>query len=138
MSDTLADEALAPWTFRHGASWLIENGVVLPIPSFHDEWIRVHQDQVSGCANVCDVVIRKRWVSVMVFSEGYVELLVPGRGDAESLGRAREFLFRAVGDWTHALLMTMDEEGYIRLEPKDVRDPAAFLLRIGAGEGFSL
>jgi hypothetical protein len=133
MNDLPLDEALAPWTFRHGASWLIEGGVVLPVPGFHDEWIRAHQALVADCSNVCDVVIRKRWVSVAVFSEGYVELMVPGREDREPLERAREYLCRAAGDWTHALLMTMDEEGYVRLEPKDVRDPDAFRLRIASG-----
>jgi len=131
-------DALPPWTFRHGASWLAEGGVVLPIPGFHDEWIRSHPDLVPGCSNVCDVVVRKRWVSVSVFSEGYVELLVPGRGDGESLDRCREFLARAAGAWTHALLMTMDEEGYIRLVPSDTAGPEAFLERIGTGAGFRL
>lgn len=130
--------ALPLWTFRHGASWLAEGGVVLPIPGFHDEWIRSHPDLVPGCANVCDVVVRKRWVSVSVFSEGYVELLVPGRGDGESLERCREFLARSIGAWTHALLMTMDEEGYIRLTPADTAGPDAFLERIGTGAGFRL
>lgn len=138
MSQEMTEEALSLWTFRHGASWLTEGGVVLPVPGFHDEWIRKHQELAPGCANVCDVVIRRRWVSVSVFSEGYVELLVPGRRDKETLERSREFLFRALGSWSHALVMTMDEEGYIRLEPKDVLDTAAFLLRIGAGENLSL
>lgn len=131
-------DALPPWTFRHGASWLVEGGVVLPVPGFHDEWIRSHQDLVPGCSNVCDVVIRKNWVSVSVFSEGYVELLVPGRRDAESLERCRIFLARAAGAWDHALLMTMDEEGYIRLAPSDTADPETFLERVGRGAGFRL
>ena len=131
-------DALPPWAFRHGASWLAEGGVVLPIPGFHDEWIRSHPDLVPGCGNVCDVVVRRRWVSVSVFSEGYVELLVPGRGDGESMERCREFLARAVGGWKTALLMTMDEEGYIRVEPADVATPEAFRERIGTGEGFRL
>lgn len=138
MSRPVRPEDLAPWTFRHGASWLTENGVVLPVPGFHDEWIRTHQDLAPGCSNVCDVVMRNKWVSVAVFSEGYVELLVPGRSHQESLERSREFLFRAAGGWSHALLMTMDEEGYIRIEPKDVSDSETFLLRVGDGAGFSL
>ena len=138
MSDASNGEALAPWTFRHGASWLAQKGVVFPVSGFHDAWIHDHQDLAPGCSNVCDVVIRNKWVSVSVFSEGYVELLVPGRSDLESLERAREFLVRARGNWTHALLMTMDEEGYIRLEPKDAVDSAAFLLRVGTGAGVSL
>lgn len=136
MSDDSDDEPLPPWTFRHGASWLTQGGFVIPIPGFHDEWIKAHADLVSGCSNVCDVVLRKRWVSVTVFSEGYVELLVPGRGDSESMERTREFLARARGYWSHALLMTMDEEGYIRLEPGDVAVHAEFRQRIGAGTGF--
>ncbi|HSV56598.1 MAG TPA: hypothetical protein VLH39_05755 [Magnetospirillaceae bacterium] len=100
---------------------------MLPIPGFHDAWIRNHQDLVPGCANVCDVVIRRRWISVSVFSEGYVEIMVPSRVDSETLERCREFLARAVGKWTHALLMTMDEEGYVSLEPADTSSPAAFL-----------
>jgi hypothetical protein len=131
-------DALPPWTFRHGASWLAEGGVVLPVPGFHDEWIRSHAALVPGCSNVCEVVVRKRWVSVSVFSEGYVELLVPGRGDGESLERCREFLARAAGEWKTALLMTMDEEGYIRLAPPDTAGPEAFRERIGTGAVFRL
>jgi len=138
MSQSITEEALSPWTFRHGASWLTEDGVVLPVPGFHDEWIHTHQELTPGCLNVCDVVIRKKWISVTVFSEGYVELLVPGRSNKDSLERSREFLYRAIGGWSHALLMTMDEEGYIRLEPKDVMDPVVFLGRIGAGKAISL
>ncbi len=131
-------EALPPWSFRHGASWLAEGGVVLPVPGFHDEWIRSHPELVPGCSNVCDVVIRKRWISVSVFSEGYVELLVPGRSDGECMERCREFLARATGRWSHALLMTMDEEGYIRLSPADSTNPQSFRERVGTGEVYRL
>ena len=126
-------EALAPWTFRHGASWLAEGGTVIPIPGFHDEWIRAHAFLVPGCANVCDVVIRKKWVGVSVFAGGYVELLVPSRGDAESLERCREYLSRAAGSWSHALVLTMDEAGYIQVEPADTSMPAAFMHKIRTG-----
>ena len=62
---------------RHGSSWLSPQGDVYPIEGFHEEWLREHEDLAEGSRNVCELVLRKRWISVSLFAEGYVEL--PGR-----------------------------------------------------------
>jgi hypothetical protein len=112
-------EALPPWSLVHGASWLTDSGEVLIVPGFHEEWIESHRELVGGCANVCEVVLRKSWISVAVYSEGYVELLAPRRGDADILARIERLLGSNPGKWRNVLVMFMDEEGYESLRPGD-------------------
>ena len=85
-------KAPPPWSLVHGASWLTETGEILVVPGFHEEWIAAHRDLVGSCANVCEVVLRKCWISVAVYSEGYVELLAPRRGDSDILARIERLL----------------------------------------------
>ncbi len=92
------------------------------VPSFHDEWIRQHQDLVPGCANVCDVVLSKGWLSVVSYSQGYVEIMIDSRTNAESVSLCVEHLRRNLDEWRDALVMTMDAEGYIKLGPEDFID----------------
>ncbi|MCX7023717.1 MAG: hypothetical protein NT080_03760 [Spirochaetes bacterium] len=114
------------WEWVHGASWLTEGGVVYPVPGFHEAWIAENAEFVPGCRNVCDVVLSKRWVSLGVYSKGYVELLVPCRSDWECLERARVFLEKSLGKWDKALFLTMGEEGYVKISPEDVVDAPSF------------
>lgn len=110
---------LAAYSLIHGASWLAEDGTVYCVPGFHEEWIRTHADLVPGCSNVCEVVLRKGWISVAVFSEGYVELLVPNRRDPEVIARVERLLGANRGGWERVLVMSMDEEGYVTIRPAD-------------------
>jgi hypothetical protein len=112
--------AIAPYELVHGASWLLGDGTILPVPGFHEAWIQAHPELVAGCANVCEVVLRKGWISVAVFSEGYVELLIPSRRDPAVIGRIGRLLASAPGSWSRALVMSMDEEGYATLKPADI------------------
>lgn len=114
--------AFAPFTWIVGAAWLPPDGVPIIVPGFHDEWIRSHQDQVPGCANVCDVIIRLGWLSVVSYSQGYVELMIPSRQSTGAVELCVEHLRRNIERWETALVMTMDEEGYIRLSRKDFED----------------
>ncbi|MBL8967419.1 MAG: hypothetical protein JNG85_10430 [Spirochaetaceae bacterium] len=116
-----------------GASWLTEGGVVIPVPGFHEDWIRTHGDLVGDCRNVCDVVLRLGWISVASFSEGYVELFVPDRRDAGVRARLERLLRGAAGRWSTALVMSMDEEGYVLLKPEDLEDPEGFGRKLLAG-----
>jgi hypothetical protein len=115
-----------PWTLQHGASWLTEDGSIHVVPGFHEEWIQAHPELVGGCANVCEVVLRKSWISVAVFNEGYVELLVPRRGDEGVVARIERLLASNAGQWRHVLLMFMDVEGYETLSPEDIRPDGTF------------
>jgi hypothetical protein len=113
-------KAAQPWSLVHGASWLTAEGEVLVVPGFHEDWIQAHQDLVAGCRNVCEIVLRKSWISVAVFSEGYVELLAPSRRDPAVLDRIERLLGGNRGRWRQVLLMFMDEEGYEAIHPEDL------------------
>ena len=108
-----------PWSLVHGASWLTESGEILVVPGFHEEWIASHRDLVGNCANVCEVVLRKCWISVAVYSEGYVELFASRRCDPDIAGRIERFLAGNPGAWRNVLVMFMDEEGYESIKPED-------------------
>lgn len=110
---------------RRGASWLTPAGETIPIPGFHEEWLREHADQAAGARNACELVLRKRWLSVDLFDEGYLELMVPERRSPEVRRTIFELLSRNAGAWARALVMSMDEEGYATVLPADAADEAS-------------
>jgi len=112
----------APFEWVKGAAWLFPDGRLDIVPGFHDEWIAAHQDLAGGCANVADVVIRLGWLSVVSYSQGYVEFMIRSKSDPLSVSLCVEHLGRNLGRWENALVMTMDEEGYIKLVPADFAD----------------
>jgi hypothetical protein len=114
-------EASEPTAFAwiRGAVWLLPGGNQIIIPSFHDEWIRSHQNLVPGCVNVCDVVLHNAWLSVVAYSQGYVEIMIDSRKNQQSVALCTEHLRRNRQHWKQALIMTMDAEGYINLNPED-------------------
>lgn len=109
-----------PWVLLHGASWLTREGWIHIVPGFHEEWIRDHPELVGDCRTVSEVVLRKSWISVAVYSEGYVELLVPRRGDPAVHAMVEALLSRNPGKWKRVLVMSMDEEGYSTILPQDL------------------
>jgi hypothetical protein len=119
-----AAERPSPYSLIHGASWLKGDGEVLPIPGFHQEWLRSHEDLAEGARNVCELILRKRWLSVSLFDGGYLEIMVPDRGSEEVRRSLFLLLSRNAGLWTKALVMSMDEEGYAMLEGADAADEA--------------
>jgi len=122
----------APFALLHGASWLLPSGEVLVVPGFHEEWLAAHADLAEGARNVCELVLRKRWVSVALFAEGYVELMVPDRRSEDVRRMVWELLSRNADAWAKALVMSMDEEGYVMLEAGDVPDEASLAERLGS------
>ncbi len=110
------------FTWHRGAAWLLPDGSLLVVPGFHDEWIASNQDLAPGCANVADVVSKLGWLSVVSYSQGYVEFMIRSRADGGSVELCVEHLRRNLGRWENALVMTMDEEGYIKLVPSDFLD----------------
>lgn len=113
------------YALLHGASWLTPEGEVYVVPGFHEEWLRSHEDLAEGSRNVCELVLRKRWISVSLFEGGYVELMVPDRRSADIKAAVFELLSRNASAWKKALIMSMDEEGYAMLEPADIVDASA-------------
>ena len=113
------------YALRYGASWLAEDGEIVPIPGFHEEWLRAHEDIAEGARNVCEFILRKRWISVVLYDEGYLELMIPDRRSEEVRRSLFELLSRNQGSWSKALVMSMDEEGYAMLTPSEVADEAS-------------
>jgi len=105
-----------PFAWKRGAVWLLPDGSAIVVPGFHDDWIASHQDMVPGCANVCDVVLKQRWLSVVAYSQGYVEVMIPSREDEQAVNLCVRHLALNLEQWSIALIMTMDSEGYVRLE----------------------
>ncbi len=113
------------YSLLHGASWLRPDGGILPIAGFHEEWLREHEDLAGGSRNVCELILRKRWISVSLFDGGYVELMVPESGSEEVRRSIYELLSRNSGSWEKALVMSMDREGYSFVDPADLSSDAA-------------
>lgn len=114
-----------PYAMPHGSSWLLPSGEVLAVPGFHEEWLAENAELAAQSRNVCELVLRKRWISVGLFSEGYLELMVPDRVSDDVRRMLWELLSRNPGAWSRALVMSMDEEGYSMIEPSDAADPAS-------------
>jgi hypothetical protein len=68
-------------------------------------------------------VLRKRWISVALFAGGYLELMVADRRSEDVREELYRLLSRNPSEWSKALVMSMDEEGYSMLEPGDASDP---------------
>lgn len=105
--------------WKKGAIWLLPDGSVEIVPGFHDEWIASNQDKATGCKNVFEVVSKLGWLSVVAYSQGYVEYMIRSRNDEQSVNLCIEHLRINLEHWQNALIMTMDEEGYIKLKPQD-------------------
>ncbi len=116
---------IAPYALLHGASWLTLEGEILPVPGFHEEWLREHEDLAQGARNACELILRRRWLSLSLFDDGYLEVMVPDRSSGEVLRSVFELLSRNAGHWSKALVMSMDEEGYAMLSPADAADVAS-------------
>jgi hypothetical protein len=114
-----------PYSLLHGASWLTPEGAIIPVPGFHEEWLRDHEDLAGGARNVCEPILRRRWLSVSLFEEGYAEIMVPDRGSEDVRRSIYLLLSRNAGTWAKALVMSMDEEGYAMLVPADAADEAS-------------
>jgi hypothetical protein len=99
--------------FYHGACWMKLDGTMYIVPGFHDEWIQDHPELAGDDKSVSDLVIHKRWISVVVYSEGYVECCINNRSDCEVLSALFDFLATNEGKWKTALVMPMEEEGFI-------------------------
>jgi hypothetical protein len=121
----------APYELRRGASWMTAEGELLPIPGFHEEWLREHEELSEGARNVCELILRKRWLSVDLFDSGYLELIVPDRSSDEVRRSIYELLSRNADKWTRVLVMSLGEEGYAIILPADAADEAALVAAMG-------
>lgn len=112
----------APWVIPPGASWVALDGRIYRVPGFHEAWLREHPDLSMGSRNVCELVLRSRWISATLFGDGYLELMVHDRHDRDLRERLLRILAGAKGRWNRCLVIAMDEEGYAMLSQDDARD----------------
>jgi len=106
----------------HGASWMDQAGCIYPIKGFHENWLRANPELAEGCQNVSELVLKKQWISISLFSDGYLELLVPSMEDSALRGRLGTLLGRNRDKWKKALIISMDAEGYSIFGPEAVDD----------------
>jgi hypothetical protein len=123
-------ESAPPFSLVYGASWLLPSGEVLLVPGFHEEWLAAHPGLARGARNVCELILRERWISVALFGGGYLELMVPDRRSPEVRRMIWELLSRNAGSWSKVLVMSMDEEGYALLGSDDASDEAGLSERL--------
>jgi hypothetical protein len=120
------NEQTQAFGFYHGASWMDRDGNIYLVPGFHEEWIQAHPDLAQDCRTVVDMVIYKRWVSIVVFSKGYVEICLNDVADSQTVSLIHAFLERNAERWKNALLMPMKDEGFIQVAREDFRDLPSF------------
>ena len=112
--------------FYHGATWMDLEGNMYLVPGFHEEWIHAHPELAGDCRTVIDMVLKKGWISIVVFSEGYVEICLNDVTDARTVLLLHEYLERNKTMWANVLLMPMKIEGFIQLSRDDFGDKARF------------
>lgn len=123
----MTDRPTDTFGFYHGATWMMPDGTMHIVPGFHDEWIHAHPSLTGDCKTVADLVIKKRWISVVVFAERYVEFCVNNRHDGESLKLLYRFLEKNIEKWENALIMTLEDDGYIQMSNKNFGGLPQFL-----------
>jgi hypothetical protein len=104
-----------PFSIYIGASWMDLDGMVYIVPGFHDEWIQSHPELVGSSKTVSDLISKKRWVSIVVYSGGYIEICINDINDTEVILLIHRFLSKNKGKWNTALIMPMVIEGFIQI-----------------------
>jgi hypothetical protein len=115
-----------PFGFYQGATWMDLSGNMYIVPGFHEEWLQQHPELAGSAKTVADMVLRTRWVSVVIYGQGYVEICINDVKDDEVTGLAFRFLDANRGRWQNALIMPLHEEGFISIERKSFSDAETF------------
>jgi hypothetical protein len=113
------NESPAKYEFHYGASWMDLQGYIYVVRGFHDEWISSHPELAGGATSVSELIMSKRWLSIVVYSKGYVEICLSDINDAEVVETLHSFLAINKGKWENLLVMPMVEEGFIQLSASD-------------------
>lgn len=108
------------YSLHAGASWLALDGTVYIVPGFHEEWIRRYRQFVGPYSTVAELVLNKRWISVVLYSGGYLEICINDRKDPEVRTTLWEFLAHNTEYWNEVLIMPFKEEGFIHFVCDDI------------------
>ncbi len=113
-------QAEEKFSLHTGASWLSLDGDVYIVPGFHEEWIRQFRDFVGPYSTVAELVVNKRWISVVLYSGGYLEICISDRKDPEVRSTLWRFLANNLEYWNEVLIMPFKEEGFIHFKCDEV------------------
>jgi hypothetical protein len=111
---------------HNGATWMDLGGNIYVVPGFHDEWIQSHPELVGNAKSVPELIMNLRWVSIVVYSKGYIELCINDVNDDEVVSLVYDLLRKNIDNWSSVLIMPMVEEGFIQVSKHDVEDSSRF------------
>lgn len=114
------------FSFHQGASWMTLNGTIYIVPGFHEEWIRTHQDIVGPHKTIAEVIENLRWVSIVVYSNGYLEICISDQYDSEVRQVLWQYLAHNAGRWREVMIMPFHAQGFIQFSADEVTDPTEF------------
>jgi hypothetical protein len=105
---------------KYGATWMDLSGNIYVVPGFHDEWIQSHPELVGNAKSVPELIMNLRWVSIVMYSKGYIEMCINDVNDEEVVLLVHSFLQKNAGNWSSVLIMPMVEEGFIQISPQEI------------------
>lgn len=120
------DEATEQMGFYHGATWMDGEGRMYIVPGFHEEWLLSNPELAQGAKNVAEMVLKRGWLSIVVFNQGYLEICINDVHDGSVISLLHRYLSKNLGRWNTVLIMPMAEEGYIQVERGDFGNLEAF------------
>jgi len=112
MGKTLGEK----YKLYEGASWMAPDGTVYPVPGFHVEWIKEHRELVDNCSTVAEVIQELEWISIVVFSKGYVEFHIKDYRINNISENLKTFLKLNIDLWDSVLIMTLSETHFIQIK----------------------
>jgi hypothetical protein len=115
-----------PFSFYSGATWMDLSGNMYIVPGFHEEWLHNNPEVAGNARTVADMVLSTRWVSVVIYGKGYVEICINDVKDEEVTGLVFTFLDKNKEHWQNALIMPLREEGFISVEKNELSGVEAF------------
>jgi hypothetical protein len=111
---------------HNGATWMDLEGNIYVVPGFHDEWIQSHPELVGNVRSVPELIMNLRWISIVVYSKGYIELCINDVNDEEVVSLVYALLQKNIDNWSSVLIMPMVEEGFIQVTRQDIGDTSRF------------
>ena len=125
------------FSFQPGASWMTLSGTIYIVPGFHEEWIRKHQDIVGPHRTVAEVIENLRWLSIVVYSNGYLEICINDQYDTEVREVLWGYLQHNRGRWRDVMIMPFHSQGFIQFSAEDVTDATEFSILMSQVPGFT-
>ena len=113
------------------------SGTIYIVPGFHEEWIRKHQDIVGPHRTVAEVIENLRWLSIVVYSNGYLEICMNDQYDTEVREVLWGYLQHNRGRWRDVMIMPFHSQGFIQFSAEDVTDTTEFGILMSQVPGFA-